>query len=832
MAQFRLILFIFSVFALAAYPLQWTWFYQPWPDLPGTHFFTTLVFALLFFALTRKDEGQHQRLYLGALSAVAVIVIWRFIEILANLSVLDDIQAVLIGPTSAAPSMGVLTDLALLSLLLSLLFARAKLGIPAQAAFVVSAGITVVSLIGHAVGSQNYYGEMAVITTGLMLLACAASFEKLKSFEPIQFFFAGQTYSRNMGLRAVLYNVNILILALLFTRLDSRFENFLPLIVMAIIAFQFTLFVQGTYTYVRSVKRENKQKDDLKSLSEKANRASEAKSKFLAVISHELRTPLTGIIGLADLLRLTKLNQEQNKHLKELTDSAENLTLLLNEVLDFSKIESGHLKLEHRAFSLTELLRGIQSLFTSVASAKGYLLELEFSDLKQDAVVGDPTRLRQVITNIVNNAIKFTEKGGVTIEVTQSVDESGLARTSIAVKDTGQGIPADRLDSIFDAFSQVDDTITRQFGGTGLGLSIATSLMDFMGGDIQVESVVGLGSKFTVEVPLIVANAAQIEEIRQRQNYRASKNDLIAQHLNSAQNARTLNALVTDDNETIRQLVTTMLTKAGHTVVSATNGKEAIDAYKAQTFDVIFMDMHMPVMNGIQASSAIREYEAAQAKKKRTPIIALTADVLEENTQRCLEAGIDRVIGKPINWVLLFETIDELVDTSSEHQSPSTADDANRASGSLAQKTIDEESGEHDAVVVQGTPDTKSAQSNQGFMGLNVLNFEMVRDLEDALGHEVTSPMVLNFAESLAGHVKVFETAVETESIEDLKKKGHAINGLCQQFGAQRLGEVAAFIEYDAASVEEMKALLPILKADSQQITTLVNATEGRAPQG
>lgn len=289
---------------------------------------------------------------------------------------------------------------------------------------------------------------------------------------------------------------------------------------------------------------------------------------------------------------------------------------------------------------------------------------------------------------------------------------------------------------------------------------------------------------------------------------------------------------MTDDNETIRQLVTAMLTKAGHTVVSATNGKEAIDAYKAQTFDVIFMDMHMPVMNGIQASSAIRDYEAAQAKKKRTPIIALTADVLEENTQRCLEAGIDRVIGKPINWVLLFETIDELVDTSSEHQSPSTADDANRASGSLALKTIDEESGENDAVVVQGTPDMKSAQSNQGFMGLNVLNFEMVRDLEDALGHEVTSPMVLNFAESLAGHVKVFETAVETESIEDLKKKGHAIKGLCQQFGAQRLGEVAAFIEYDAASVEEMKALLPILKADSQQITTLVNATEGRAPQG
>lgn len=735
------------------------------------------------------------------------IALWRFMEILTGVTVMDQVQALFIGQTPFAPSMGLLTDLSLLALTLSLILAHFKFGVLAQAAFALALGMTIVSLTGHAVGSQDYYGEMAVVTTLFMVLACAASLPKLRYFEPTKFFYEGESYSRSMGIQAVIYNGNILLLAFLFARLDERVANFFPLIVVAIIAVQLGIFLQGTFANVRTVRRESKQTDDLKRLTAEANRANDAKSKFLAVISHELRTPLTGIIGLADLLRLTKLDTEQNAHLDKLSGSAENLTTLLNEVLDFSKIEARQLDLESQPFRLSELMNGVHGLFSSSASAKGYLLELNLSSITHDMVVGDPTRIRQILSNIVNNAIKFTDKGSVSIAVAQGAEADGRISTTISVKDSGAGIPEDRMESIFNAFSQVDDTITRQYGDTGLGLSIARSLIDLMGGDIKVESVVGLGSKFSVDIPLDIATDAQIEEIKKRQLYMESRRDLIAQRLDSARDGVELRALVTDDNETIRQLVTAMLSKAGHTVETANNGKEALDAFRNEDFDYILMDMHMPVMNGIQASAAIRRDEKEKGEGDHTPIIALTADVLEENKQRCLDVGIDTVVGKPVDWVLLFEEIDRLTD----QPKPQDQDVDQEHSG---------EPFENDEAVITG--DVSEAKANTSFLEFPVMDFEVVQGLEDALGADVTNPMLLDFGKSLSEHVQVFETELTELPLGEIKKKGHAIKGLCRQFGALRLGEIGAFIEYDSKSVDEIEPLLPLMRDDATKIISLI----------
>lgn len=826
MTFFRALLLSLSILVLAAYPLQFSWVYKPWPDLPGTHFFSALSVALIFVALGPPIGGTENPRrafwqFNAPLLIVGLIVVWRLIEILTGLAVLDQIQALLIGVDPNAPSMGLLTDLALLSLTVALLLARLGSGVAAQMSFAAGICLTVVSLTGHVVGAHDYYGEMALFTTAFLGMVCVAALPEFRAFPPTSFFFQGKAFSRNMGLRALIYNANILLMAFLFTRLDPSFDGVLPLMVVAILVFQFGVFLQGTFTYVRTVHREQRQTDELKQLTEEANAANIAKSDFLAVISHELRTPLTGIMGLADLLRLSNLDEEQTRRLDELSGSAETLMILLNEVLDFSKIESGHLDLEKLPFSLKDTMNSVHGLFASSASTKGFLLDLDVSGITHEAVVGDQTRIRQIVSNIVNNAIKFTHKGSVNITVTQGETEDGSVLTSIEVKDTGVGIAAERLDTIFKPFSQADGTITRKFGGTGLGLSIAKSLVDFMGGAIRVESMVGLGSKFTIEVPLQVASAAQVTEIEKTRLGQEARQTLIAKRIKPVSDeAASLKGLITDDNATIRKLVEAMLVKAGHQVDLAVDGQEAVEKCRAAGFgyDFILMDMHMPVMNGIEASAMIREEEKALNPSRHMPIIAITADVLAENKQRCLDAGIDSVVGKPIDWLKLFAEIDLLTGqaTSTEAATEASESDAR----AVSQPVHD------DSLHAAGA----ASEKLKSMEDLPVMNMQVVDDLESALGKEVVDPMLTGFAESLAGHVDTFETAIETDDLAMLKKKAHAVKGLCKQFGAVRLGEVGAYMEYESESVDDIKACLPLLRTDSAEITEAVRAhVEGAA---
>lgn len=817
MTFFRALLLSLSVLVLAAYPFQLEWVYKPWPNLPGTHFFSALCVMLLFIALgpalgPESNQRRAKWQFYGPLTLVALIVIWRLIEILTGAAVLDQIQALLIGRDGSAPSMGLLTDLSLLAITAALVLARLGYGIPAQIAYAIAVCLTVVSLTGHVVGAEDYYGEMAILTTAFMTTVCVASLPAFRTFDPISFFFQGKTFSRNMGMRAFIYNFNILLLAFLFSRLDTSWDDLLPLMVVALLIFQFTMFLQGTYSYVRSVRKEQRQTEELKQLTKEANQANKAKSDFLAVMSHELRTPLTGIMGVADLLRLTNLDKEQNAQLDKLSGSGATLMLLLNEVLDFSKIEAGHLDLEKMPFSLKDTLTSVHGLFASSASAKGYLLDIDLTGIEHDAVVGDQTRLRQVVSNIVNNAIKFTQQGSVGISVTQKSVSEKIALTCIEVRDSGVGIPPERLDTIFNPFSQADGTITRKFGGTGLGLSIAKSLVDFMDGDIRVESVVGTGSKFTVKIPLQRASAAEVQKIENSRAEQEARKTLIAERMTpSGQNLVPRKGLVTDDNATIRQLVEAMLTKAGHEIECARNGHEALDRCRATGFayDYILMDMHMPVMNGIEASAAIREIEKNNGDGRHIPIIAITADVMAENRQRCLEAGIDSVIGKPIDWVNLFAEIDLLT-------APEALETDSNNTDSEPQRVRDDS--------LQAAGSTGAASDKlRSFADLPVMNMQVVEDLEAALSKEIVSPMLTDFAESLAGHVKDLAADVETESLDALQKKSHAVKGLCKQFGATRLGEVGAYMEYDSESVDDIKACLPLLKSDSTEVTKIVN---------
>ena len=373
-------------------------------------------------------------------------------------------------------------------------------------------------------------------------------------------------------------------------------------------------------------------------MAEEANRA---KSTFLATMSHEIRTPLNGVLGMAQALAVDDLSESQRERVAVIRESGEALLAILSDVLDLSKIEAGKLELEETEFDLGDIVRGVHTAFTALANKKGLSFNLDIDGATKGVYRGDPTRLRQILYNLISNALKFTESG----EIRVSASRDG-PKLRLVVADTGLGIPAERLSTLFSKFVQVDASTTRRFGGTGLGLAICRELAELMGGSIEAESELGQGSRFVVTLSLPRVGEAQPRSI------------ISSAHAEPATATFSIRMLAAEDNSVNQLVLKTLLHQVGVEPTVVENGVLAVEAWEGGEWDVILMDIQMPQLDGIAATRAIREREAATGRR-RTPIIALTANAMSHQIATYTAAGMDSHIAKPIDARRLFQVLEQ-----------------------------------------------------------------------------------------------------------------------------------------------------------------------------
>ncbi len=384
---------------------------------------------------------------------------------------------------------------------------------------------------------------------------------------------------------------------------------------------------------------------DLHTAKEKAEDAAQSKSLFLANMSHEIRTPMNGIIGMSNMLKKTSLTSEQSDALNIIVNSAENLVTIINEILDFSKIESGNLDLENIAFDIHHEINNVTKLLKTKAEEKGLTLSSSISPFVPRWVSGDPVRFKQILINLVNNGIKFTEKGYVRISVTVEDRVNNRSVIRLEVTDTGIGIADETKKKLFKIFSQADASFTRRFGGTGLGLVISKNLVERMGGYLGVESKLGQGSTFWFTITLDEATPKQPVITAEAQP--SLNSPLSEQNIKGETILQKRKILLAEDNLVNQKVASMVITRLGHSVDVAGNGLEALDKFKQNQYDLILMDIMMPEMDGLEATMAIREIEKNDTTKKPIRIIALTANAMREDRERCMAAGMNDYLSKP-----------------------------------------------------------------------------------------------------------------------------------------------------------------------------------------
>lgn len=485
---------------------------------------------------------------------------------------------------------------------------------------------------------------------------------------------------------------------------------------------------------------------------DEARAAAEAKSAFLATMSHEIRTPMTGVLGMIELLRTDLAPDERERFFDNLDQSASLLMTVLDDVLDFSKLESSSLVLEHIDFDLVDLAQNTIEMFRFAASKKGLLLAFP-TPVGPTILRGDPTRLQQVMANLISNAIKFTTEGK--IELRLKINDIGGKCTVLGeVADTGIGISADAVDGLFEPFVQADASTTRRFGGTGLGLAISKRLVEAMDGNIEVESIENVGTTFRFEVTLETGSNI----------VRNSPRTTVAP-------TRTLSILLAEDNQINRALVEAVVRHNGHSIRSVENGLLAVEAAMGEQFDVILMDMQMPIMDGLAATRAIRGGDGPCAN---IPIIALTADASAERRRFYDNVGLTEFLTKPIDSGMLIEHLNMIGAT--------------------------------------GTP-VNLAHLERANSSFHVLNVKKIDENQQALGVANSNRLMDMLRDELCTRPQIIRQLIEADARTECAKQAHALMGAAINVGANLVGEIARCIEAKCESDDQLSTLGDILIA-------------------
>ncbi|MCC5946426.1 MAG: response regulator [Bernardetiaceae bacterium] len=382
---------------------------------------------------------------------------------------------------------------------------------------------------------------------------------------------------------------------------------------------------------------------------EQAEQSAKAKEQFLANMSHEIRTPMNGVFGMVELLLDTSLDNEQKRYLSSIKSSADHLLVIINDILDLAKIESGKLDIEESLIELEPIIEGILGSLRVRTSQKNLEIKKIISPEVPAKFLGDSVRLKQVLLNLYSNAVKFTESGSITLGIELLEEDSQHIELQFYVKDTGIGISADKIDDIFSMFTQASSDTTRKYGGTGLGLAISKQLVELQGGRLYVKSKIGEGSTFAFQIPYRKVDAAKRATQLRKKVSTGQIPNILQQHIDAARQPSINNRiLLAEDNEINQMLVLTMLKKWNYKVDVANNGAEAVSKMATGNYDLILMDVHMPEMDGYQATREIRDKHTADI-----PIIAMTASALKGESDRCLAAGMDDYIAKPFEKEVL-----------------------------------------------------------------------------------------------------------------------------------------------------------------------------------
>jgi len=472
-------------------------------------------------------------------------------------------------------------------------------------------------------------GAIALLATLFLALESCVTFTSTYKFFALNLTFmtlaplvalalnAGPMYFTNLGLTLIFY--------------------FLMLVLGRIINFDILARIR-TAAFI------NQQKIELETAREKAIEASRVKSQFLGNMSHELRSPMNVIIGMTGLLLDNNLDEDSDKLAESIRDSAEGLLSSINDILDFSKIENGKLDLEEQPFELAQCLESAFIISEPKAKERGLKLSYSLSHNLPFGIYGDATRLRQILVNLINNSIKFTDKGFVRVVVSKGQDQGEKSIIQFAIEDSGIGIPENRVERLFKSFSQIDASTARKFGGSGLGLAISKRLSEMMGGQIWVVSRFGHGSTFffTIASKSAMIAAPFIQSAPLYNDY------------SKVEEENPLEILIAEDSSVNQHLMLRLLKKLGYRADLASNGYEAIEALKKKLYDVVLMDMQMPELSGLEATRIICD---TWTKQNRPRIIAMTANVMEEDRRRCYDAGTDDFLSKPIRLADLVKTL-------------------------------------------------------------------------------------------------------------------------------------------------------------------------------
>jgi PAS domain S-box-containing protein len=538
-------------------------------------------------------------------------------------------------------------------------------------------------------------------------------------------------------------------------RFDGSYSWFLEQVTPRVTAHGTFLGFVGGCIDISDIKR---LQGELETAHEEAVSAMRSKAEFLANMSHEIRTPMNAIIGMTQLLQGTRLDNEQTENLNVIVANSKFLLGVVNDILEFSKSEANHIELAPEPFSVRELVSQVAASLENQAREKAVTLDCDLSGVDADSLHGDRFRLMQVLVNLTNNALKFTHKGGVKLSATSTTKDARSARLRLEVTDTGIGIPADKIGRLFKPFSQVDASLNRRYGGTGLGLAIAARLIALMGGTIEVASVEGHGSTFWFEIELGQTSADDVIRTKSQESSIDHPQILSSEFATQFP----LRILVAEDTAPNQKIIMSVLKKLGYSATLAENGEEALQKVKQEPFDLILMDVHMPVMDGFQATRCIRQQTSGDAVRPR--IVAMTANAMRSDREACLQAGMDDYLAKP----LIFGDLKQLLAKTSEK---------------TMSKPVEKP--------------TAPAPLDAANMEHNVI--KRLELLHSEIGDKgIIAEIIQAFFSSTEPLVAELRRVVEVTDRKDLAGLAHALKGSGRNLGGVAFGDLAEELEHEA----------------------------------